>query len=272
MYYMSYHTEETLGFHLAESRDLLHWTPRNGGRPLISCAPDGSYIVRDPFLLQETEGRFRVLFTNGWDTNSICTAVSDDLKHWSAPQRLGLMESLPDTANVWAPECVFDGKTGQYMLFWSSSFHKTNRGQKKNHRIWRCFTKDFESFSAPELFFDPGYNCIDATLCQSENGWVMAFKDERGSNRPQTRYKNIHLAFSDDLHKPFEHITPPVTGHLTEGPFIVPKDGSFYLFADCFTQGSYICSKTKDFAHFTPVDVTFPPGLRHCSILKAEGR
>lgn len=104
MYYMSYHTERTLGFHLAESPDLLHWTPVNGGAPLIPRARDGSYIVRDPFLLREADGPFRVIFTNGWNTKSICTAVSGDLQHWSAPVYLGIMEHLPDTANCWAPE------------------------------------------------------------------------------------------------------------------------------------------------------------------------
>lgn len=270
MYYMSYHTESTLGFHLAESPDLLHWTPVNGGAPLIPRARDGSYIVRDPFLLREADGQFRVIFTNGWKTKSICTAVSGDLQHWSAPVYLGIMEHLPDTANCWAPECVFDDESGQYMLFWSSSFHKTNRLGIKNHRIWRCFTKDFQTFSQPELFFDPGFNCIDATLCKTESGWVMAFKDERGGNTELTRYKNIRLAFSTSLHAPFGGITKPVTGHLTEGPYIVQKNGQYYLFADCFMHGAYTCSTTEDFMHFQKVDVDFPAGLRHCSILLTD--
>lgn len=35
-------------------------------------------------------------------------------------------------------------------------------------------------------------------------------------------------------------------------------------------HGAYTCSVTEDFMHFQKVDVDFPAGLRHCSILKAD--
>lgn len=56
------------------------------------------------------------------------------------------------------------------MLFWSSTltgaFPETDGmvENRKNHRIYSLRTKDFISFTRPELFYDPGYPVIDATL------------------------------------------------------------------------------------------------------------
>jgi hypothetical protein len=40
-------------------------------------------------------------------------------------------------------------------------------------------TRDFKTFSQTRLFFDPGFNVIDATVIKSGKRYYMVFKDER---------------------------------------------------------------------------------------------
>jgi len=67
---------------------------------------------------------------------------------------------------------------------WASTipgrFPETEFGGKNdnNNRIYATATRDFETFTPTQLFFDPGFNCIDATILSLHGKFFMFFKDE----------------------------------------------------------------------------------------------
>ncbi|MEJ0001486.1 MAG: hypothetical protein WDO13_21560 [Verrucomicrobiota bacterium] len=106
------------------------------------------------------DGLFHLFSTDGWNSSAFVHASSPDLIEWSAQRLIPIMESIPGVKNVWAPECFFEHETGCYRVLWSS----TVGGAEYDHRIWSSTSRDLETFSPPQLFIDPGFNVIDATI------------------------------------------------------------------------------------------------------------
>ena len=131
--------------HLAWSRDGRHWHALNDNRPILT-----DVWMRDPFLNRGPDGWFHLLATGGWSKRDCLYLRSRDLVTWEEPRSLPLMKSVPHANNVWAPEWFFDEPNGEYFLLWSSSF--AYEGWKES-RLWCCRTRDFLSFSAPQVLF-----------------------------------------------------------------------------------------------------------------------
>jgi len=72
--------------------------------------------------------------------------------HWSAQKQIPIMQDVPETSNVWAPETYWDQKAKQWLIVWSSSVGDPGPG----NRIYSSLTPDFNTFSKPVVFFDPG--------------------------------------------------------------------------------------------------------------------
>ena len=83
-------------------------------------------------------------------------------------------------------------------------------------------TKDFKTFSKTQLFYEPGFSAIDATLVKrGKNDYVMVVKD---NSRPNL---NIKVAFSKSPYGPWSEASEPFTGKFTEGPSTA-KVGEWY--------------------------------------------
>ena len=269
MYIMSYFTQdETAGIYLAASKDLLHWNTLNEGKPVI--IPEEGYVIRDPFLLQDPEGTFHALFTDNWKSRTIGYSQSKDLLHWTAQRHIPLMEHHEGALNCWAPEAFFNREKDCYCILWSSGFEP--KGWNVTNRIWMAETKDFIHISKPYKFFDPGYVVIDATVLPEEDGYRMAFKDERGTNHPDTDYKAIRTCYFQNTETGFEDISGLLTDNLCEGPCLVKKDGIYYMFYDSFFDGRYRVSCSKDFKTWEEITerAVFPYQCRHMSIIQVS--
>ncbi len=147
------------GIYFALSRDGYHYTPLNDGQPWVAPAQAGE-LMRDVFLTRGLDGLFRMVWTWNWRGSSLGYASSPDLLSWSAQKHIPIMADFPATNNVWAPETYWDATKKQWLLIWSSSMKDSQDG----NRIWFSMTPDFETFSKPAIFFDPGYVTIDATI------------------------------------------------------------------------------------------------------------
>lgn len=270
VYLMAYFTDEQQAFFLAQSTNLQDWTELNRGQPLLDVRSEGKRI-RDPFLFQDQEGVFHLLFTDDWHSTTIGYSQSRDLKSWTKPSYLTLFEEPADVHNCWAPECFFERETGSYVLLWSTSFRSQNVEREESNRIYCCKTKDFQSFTEPQLFFDPGYVVIDATVCPSAGQYYMAFKDEREFNAPSSRHSAIRTAVSRDLQS-FESISPLLTPPCSEGPFILYEKERFYLFFDAFGRQTYGVLQSDDFVQWEEISdrFRFPDRCKHFSILKVS--
>jgi beta-galactosidase len=279
MFVMAYFRTEAEALHLAVSDDGWDWRPVHGGRPL-PLGEDPPYRLRDPHLSRATDGRFHLFATGGWDEVAIAHAVSDDLLAWSTPEPVAVMAGVAGARNCWAPECVHDPVDGSYRLLWSATVNPDDGldwrpgwwDRTHDHRIWTTTTRDFAAYASAALFFAPGYSVIDATLAEHAGRWLLAFKDERGENRPGTPFKAIRVCAAPSATGPFRAVSDPVTPPLTESPTLFRVDDRWLMFFDHFAGGAYGAAASEDGMHWADVTarVRFPPGVRHASVLEVD--
>lgn len=270
MYLMSYFREARLAVFLAKSADAYHWEDLNGGEPVVEFPKEAGKIVRDPFLMQDKQGLFHLLFTDNWRSTTIAHCTSADLIHWTAPAFLPVMGNYQRVLNCWAPECFWDEEGQTYVIIWSSRFYRESMDDHTGNHIWCCTTKDFQTLSPPKLFFHPGYVVIDASVLRHDGVYYMVFKDERGFNRPDTDYKALRTCRSKSAMGPYTEISPLLTGNLCEGPSILRKDGKFIVYYDSFGDRTYRAMESEDFLHFTDITakMSFPPDCKHATVIE----
>ena len=108
----------------------------------------------------------------------------------------------------------------EYRIFWSSTVadafpeHLDKLKKYQNHRIYSCTTSDFNTYSPTELFFDPGFNCIDASIGYHDGQYLMVFKDERGDNSyfpDDLDHKCLLIARSESIQGSWEIDSEPIS-------------------------------------------------------------
>ncbi|MBN2685698.1 MAG: family 43 glycosylhydrolase [Pontiellaceae bacterium] len=152
------------GLHLAHSVDGLHWEALNEGKSLLTPAVGKDRLMRDPCIIQGPNGLFHMVWTTGWWDQHIGYANSKDLVHWSEQKTIPVMEHEPTARNSWAPEVFYDEEQNEFLIFWAttipgrhSEVAESESEKGLNHRIYYTKTKDFESFTPTEMFFNPAF-------------------------------------------------------------------------------------------------------------------
>lgn len=263
VFVLAYFRTPAEALHLASSPDGLTWTALNKNEPVLR-AEVGNRSIRDPFIRKGPDGLYHLVSTNSWKATNLIHVSSPDLVHWSEQTLLPVMEGMPGTKNVWAPEYVYDEARGDYLLFWSS----VTEPEGDHQRIWCCRTKDFKTVSEPKMLFDPGYTVIDATIVPDGKRWVMAFKDERGENKAGTDNKGMRMAVADALEGPYTVVSDLVTPHLTEGPTLFQAGGRWLMLFDCFLEGKWGAVESTDLDLWHPLEPgpLLPADARHGSV------
>ncbi len=259
------------GLFLAQSRDGLQWTEiKPPGKSFLQPVL-GDKLLRDPCLRPGPEGTFHLVWTTSWKDRLIGYAQSRDLLHWSEQKAIPVMEHEPQARNTWAPELFYDEAKQQWLIFWATTipgrFPETDASgdDRLNHRMYCTTTKDFETFSPTRLFYDGGYNVIDATLLRALGQYHLIVKDE-------TRHpvkKNLRLAVSDNAEGPFGPAGPPFTISWVEGPSAIEIGGAFYVYFDHYARPqSYGAVKSADMKTWQDVSsqVSLPKGARHGTV------
>lgn len=183
------------------SKDGLQWTALNDNEPVLSSTV-GDKGVRDPYIIRSIEGdKFYLIATDldihhpkyGGDWGKMGGEGSQDLIIWESSDLVNWSESRNVTVSAgieagctWAPEAVYDEKTGEYLVFWSSTIPGLN-----HHEIFVSKTRDFYSFTEPELYSDPNIPTIDASIYR-ENGKYYRLLKESNKNY-------VYLQVSDEL-------------------------------------------------------------------------
>ncbi len=279
MYVMSYFRTEAEALHLAVSDDGLRWRALNGNRPIL-LGTVSSKTLRDPFVMRAQDGRFHLFATDGWASDAIIHAVSNDLVQWSKQVVLPVMADVPGTRNCWAPECFYDHEAHLYHILWSSTVRPDLASDPSprdtapiwDHRIWATTTKDFQHYTPARLFFDPGYTVIDATVVFHDGRYLMAFKDERGENRVGTGWKAIRICSSAHARGPWTEISELITPSLTEGPALFRRAGGWCMIFDHFWEGFFGAMQSADGVRWESLtdQMYFPPGPRHATVLQVD--
>ncbi|GAB3535622.1 hypothetical protein GCM10027403_13600 [Arthrobacter tecti] len=280
---------EQVHFAVSSEDAPLSFTPLAGGKPVLQSTL-GTGGVRDPFLVRnELAAGFHLIGTDlsihndgDWEratrygSRSVVMWDSPDLVSWSEPR---LVEIAPSNAGcAWAPEAFLDRDRGAYVVFWSSPLYGEERtGASAHLRVLRCFTKDFRSFSDPEVYLDPGHSVIDTTFLERDGVTYRFTKDERPQSAGALMGKHIFEEASRDgmLADNFTLVAEGVgSAHLAqgEGPIAVnsPDGQKSYLIIDEFGGRGYVAFQSEDpgTGAWEPVaDARLPEGARHGSLL-----
>jgi len=263
------------GLHLALSTDGYHWQALKQDRSFLHSKL-GAAIMRDPCLAKGPDGFYHLVWTSGWTTKTgkvIGYAASKDLVQWSEPRAISLMENEPATRNIWAPEIFYNRAQRHWLIFWSSTIPakftetKDSGDDGYNHRFYCATTKDFQTVSESRLLYDPGFNCIDATLLPVGRQVYLVFKDER----KVPLKKNLRYAIANQPEGPFNELSEPFTGDWVEGPSAIKIRGEYLVYFDHYGRPEYYGAvRSKDLRHWEDCSqaMSFPKGHRHGTVLK----
>lgn len=263
------------GLHLLHSTDGLTWEKIAGGRSLLKPEVGRDKLMRDPAVCQGPDGKFHMVWTVSWGERGIGYAHSDDLINWSEQKYLPVMEHEPTARNCWAPEAFYDDATKQYIIVWATTipgrFPETEgqtKGKDKdpgyNHRMYYVTTPDFENFSESKLFYDQGFNVIDATIVKDGERYAMILKNE--TDRPFKPEKNLRMAFADKALGPYGPASEPITGNYwAEGPTAIKIGGKWMVYFDKYREHKYGLVTSPDLVTWTDESqqLRMPGGVRH---------
>ncbi|ANP71333.1 family 43 glycosylhydrolase [Cryobacterium arcticum] len=257
----------------SEGNNALDWNELNNGQPVLRST-EGTKGLRDPFIIRSPEGdTFYLIATDlsigsgtSWGdsvrTGSQYLEVweSHDLVNWTDQRHVKV---APDNAgNTWAPEAYYDDTIGAYVVFWASSLYAdTDPGHTGSsyHRMMYVTTRDFVSFSTPEVWQDQGVSRIDSTVLKADDVYYRFTKDEGAGG---TGCTDIIQESSTELRATLESWTQvdscigkKANTSAVEGPTAFqanPGDvngDKTYLFVDEYGGRGYIPLQTDDIAH-----------------------
>ncbi len=258
---------------LATSTNGLTWTELKPPSGTGFILPEvGGKLMRDPSLALGPDGVFRLVWTTSWGRPPVFGyASSKDLIHWSMQEAIPVMENDPEAKNVWAPELFYDAKKDLWLIFWATTipgkFSETENSGDNNHRIYYVSTKDFVHFSPTKLFYDGGFNVIDATILPANGKYYLIVKDE--TKNPVK--KNLRLAVSENAEGPYGPAGPPISGDWVEGPSGIQIGSEFYIYFDHYGNPKYYGGiKSPDMEHWQDISAStsFPKGFRHGTVLR----
>ncbi len=290
MPYFSVHFRESLRpegeqVHFAVSADGFHWEALNGGRPVLTSSM-GAKGVRDIEIVRKKEGGFVILATDlcivyrmdenhnvDWkDCNhngSKCLVCweTDDLVHFSA-QRL-LFFGRDDFGCLWAPEVFYDEQTEEYLIHWGSTVRETDF---EHMSIYCCRTKDFKTFTVPEVFFDKKNEILDSHIVKVGDTYHLFYKnanDPSGNMHETGPSLSGPWAHDDGFDRIMRYYTN--AGAYEAATTYVLPDGRWCLMLDFFgcpkEEMGYVpyVSPAPGDARFKRADseFSFPYGFKH---------
>jgi hypothetical protein len=291
------------GIYLALSRDGYTFTPLNEGQPWLKPDQPGE-IMRDVYITRTPDGaHFRMVFTWAWHGNAIGISDSDDLLHWSPQRRIEIMSAFPNVQNTWAPETYWDEQTKDWLIIFSSNFNAPNPGAPPSTgetgqggvgmpgvvasssqqqpaeglRLWAAHTKDWQTFSTPEKFFNRGFPVIDATLfhrtLNHKSDVVMVLKDQ---TTDPLRY-NERWTSAPTVNGPWNlpsglPLSAPINEPWSEGPSVIQVGDKSIVYYDHYRPPipRYEGVETTDWIHWTSVNdkMHFPEAAKHGSFFR----
>ncbi|MCR2817780.1 Ig-like domain repeat protein [Microbacterium sp. zg.Y1090] len=251
---------EQIMFATSNGNTALDWTGLTGGMPSL-VSQLGDQGLRDPHIVRSPDGdTFYMIATDlNWydqggyainDTQYIEVFESNDLVNWT-PQRH--VKVAPDDAgNAFAPESLWVDEIGAYAVFWAQSLWSdpVNRTGQGNAQMWYNTTRDFQTFSEPQVWQNPApQSRIDTTAIKVDDTYYRVTKNEAG-NAGSDIFSEKNADFLDSDISAWELVAPAL-GRTTwqpdagyEGPVIFeanPGDtacpGQFYLWGDRYTNG-----------------------------------
>jgi beta-xylosidase len=265
-------SEEAIRFAL--SNDGYNYRALNNNNPVISSDKISSTGgVRDPHILRGADGKtFYMVATDmisakGWNSNRAMVLLkSKDLINWTSSvvniqKRFAGNDSL---LRVWAPQTMYDSKTGKYMIYFSMK-----HGKDPDKIYYAYANADFTDLGSQpkQLFFSPTNGaCIDGDIVYKEGNYYLFFKTEGEG-------AGLKIAVSNKLTEGYvlrdkyvQQTKDPVEG---AGVFKLNNGEGYILMYDVYTKGKYQFTKTRDLENFSVIDqdVTMNFHPRHGTVM-----
>jgi predicted GH43/DUF377 family glycosyl hydrolase len=263
------------GLRLAASRDGMNWQVLNNNQTFLNPKVGKDKLMRDPCIIKGNDNKFHMVWTVSWNERGIGYANSTDLINWSEQKYIPVMHHEADARNCWAPELFYDSKSKQYLICWATTikgrFPDTDSlgDDGYNHRMYFTTTKDFVDFSETKLFYDKGFNVIDATLIKKNEKYIMFLKDETLKPKPE---KNIKIAESHHLFDNWSEASESITKNWVEGPTVMKINDEWIVYFDMYTKHRMGAVSSSDLIHWTDISdkINFPDGTRHGTVFKVK--
>jgi hypothetical protein len=257
------------GLHFMYSHDGLVWRTLNNGESFLKPNVGKEKLMRDPSITRDSKGTFHMVWTSGWNENNIGYASSKDLINWSEQKEIPVMNNEPGVLNTWAPELYFNKNNHTFYIIWASTVPdkfpvKDTSENKYNHRLYYTTTKDFVHFAETKLFYDPGFNVIDASIIKNKGRYYMFLKNET----LEPVEKNIRVVSSKKILNFPKTVSEPISGkEWAEGPTEIKIGKYVYIYWDKYKSKKYGAVRTKSLKKPEWEDISglikFPAGVRH---------
>ena len=278
--------EEQIYFSISE--DGQNWRTLNNGNKYLESTV-GEKGVRDPHIIRSPEGdKFYIIATDlsiynrrddddRWNTcqregsKGIVVWESSDLVNWSEPRLVDVMGD--DCGCVWAPECIYDKETGQYMVYWAS---RTSADNYQWLRAYKCYTKDFITFTEPELWID------NATAEQMANNTAlhtfdMTILEHNGKYYRFTKTNTVTMEEANSLSGEWKNVEDYElykTVSNYEGPTVYKANGEdkWYMLLDCLSNNNkgykpFVTTDIANGAFSQAADFNFDVTYRHGTVI-----
>ncbi len=194
---------------------------------------------------------------------------SEDLCHWSEQS---LVSVGGDFGCMWAPDVILDRENDEYILHWSSPL---NIGDASHKAIFYSKTKDFKTFSPPELLYNnPNGGVIDSAMYFEDGFYYLFVKNE--AERRIFLLKSTSPTQGWERCESFDKMMDPIANEAFEAPTAFKTDeGKWVLLLDYFGRpGKYqgyvpfvASSLAKaDFVR-SEEDFSFPYKFKHGTVL-----
>ncbi|MDI6105724.1 glycoside hydrolase family 43 protein [Actinoplanes sp. NEAU-A12] len=253
------------GLHLSVSPDGLSWMPLNQNNPIMTPAA-GARGLRDPFILRKQDGTFEIIATD--QRGQVFSDRSQYVHVWDSPdlrtftyRHLKLHEFATHT---WAPEAFWDSSRRQYAIMYSANVNGRDA-------FYVNYTTDFVNVSAPQLFFDPGFNVLDGTMHLGKDMNYLYYKSFADGRLYGARSATLEPGSFDRG----TYTSGLIQGGAIEAPIVNKADNSstWYLWGDSFVpvNGEFYVWRSNDIGgdNWTPLskkDYNQPLNSKHSSI------
>lgn len=245
-----------------KARDYLLW---KGGQPLVDASFFALGLIRAPWIWEHLEDTDRERVAEVlMQTREVVPVYSNWILFSAMIEAFFCRYDLP-----------YDPVRIEYALriYWATTIRgrfpetQIEADNGYNHRMYYVTTKDFKTFSETELFYEPGFNVIDATVVRDSGRWVIFLKDETR----EPAQKNIKIACADQLKGPYSAAGEPITGdYWAEGPTATKIDGEWTVYFDKYIDHRYGAVASKDLISWHEVShhLRMPEGIRHGTVFR----
>ncbi len=265
------------GLHFAYSEDGLKWKTLKNGASFLKPTVGPDKLMRDPCIIKGPDGLFHMVFTTGWHDRIIGYSSSKNLIDWSEQVAIPVMEHESTAKNSWAPEIFYDDQAKNYIIYWAttipgrhSDVADSESEKGLNHRMYYVTTKDFKRFSDTQMFFNPDFSVIDATILKEGKWYYMFIKNEN----PKPAEKNIRITKASAASGPYPiEVSEPITGNYwAEGPTVIKIGSYFYVYFDKYRDHQYGAVRSKNLKDWEDISdqIEFPKGIRHGTVFSVS--